>query len=79
MRRLVVKPVKTSKLLEKLREMTDLELRQKLNDTREELFNLRFQGATGHLDDFTRIRQVRKEIARINTVMREKELEAKHV
>lgn len=77
----MVTPVKTKNknTHDKLREMTDLELRKKLDDTREELFNLRFQGATGHLDDFTRIRQVRKEIARIQTVMREKELEAEHV
>lgn len=71
--------MKTKDKRDKLREMTDLELHKKLDDTREELFNLRFQGATGHLDDFTRIRLVRKEIARIQTVMREKELEAEHV
>ena len=58
----------------KLNEMTPLELREKLNQNKEELFNYRFQVATGHLDDYTKIRQVKKQIARINTVLKQKEL-----
>lgn len=46
------------------------ELSSKLNDAREELFNLRFQHATGQLDDPMRLRQVRKDIARIMTVIK---------
>ncbi len=60
--------------LKKMREMTPLELRDKLRDLKEELFNLRFQMATGHLDDYSRIRHLRKQIARVQTVIREREL-----
>ena len=49
-------------------------LEEKLREAKEELFNLRFQNATGQLDNTARLRQVRKEIARIYTVMREREL-----
>ncbi len=59
----------------KMREMTPLELDAKLKSTVEELFNLRFQLATGHLEDFTKIKQHRKEIARMKTVKRHKELQ----
>jgi len=52
------------------------ELSEKLDEAKEELFNLRFQLATNQLDNATRLRQVRREIARIRTVMREQELEA---
>jgi large subunit ribosomal protein L29 len=50
------------------------ELASKLAEAKEELFNLRFQGATGQLESHGRLRAVRKEIARIYTVMREREL-----
>ncbi|MBA9001295.1 MULTISPECIES: 50S ribosomal protein L29 [Thermomonospora] len=46
----------------------------KLKEAKEELFNLRFQAATGQLDNHGRLRQVKREIARIYTVMREREL-----
>jgi large subunit ribosomal protein L29 len=59
-----------------VREMTADELQNKLTGLKEELFNLRFQVATGQLDNPMRIRDVRKNIARIMTVMREKELKA---
>ncbi len=49
-------------------------LEEKLRDAKEELFNLRFQNATGQLDNTARLRAVRKDIARIYTVMREREL-----
>ena len=57
-----------------LRELTDDELIERLRESKEELFNLRFQGATGQLESHGRLRAVRKEIARIYTVMREREL-----
>ena len=57
-----------------LRELTDEELTERLRESKEELFNLRFQGATGQLESHGRLRAVRKEIARIYTVMREREL-----
>ena len=57
-----------------LRELTDEELTDKLRESKEELFNLRFQMATGQLDNNRRLRTVRREIARIYTVLREREL-----
>ncbi|WP_167105968.1 50S ribosomal protein L29 [Mycobacterium sp. DL592] len=57
-----------------LRELTDDELAEKLRESKEELFNLRFQMATGQLDNNRRLRLVRQEIARIYTVLREREL-----
>ncbi|WP_229053067.1 50S ribosomal protein L29 [Aeromicrobium sp. Leaf350] len=50
------------------------DLGEKLRDAKEELFNLRFQNATGQLDNTARLRTVRKDIARIYTVLREREL-----
>jgi large subunit ribosomal protein L29 len=61
-------------LTAQLRVSTEEELRSKLAEAKEELFNLRFQGATGQLESHGRLRAVRKEIARIYTVMREREL-----
>jgi large subunit ribosomal protein L29 len=57
-----------------LRTSTEEELVTKLREAKEELFNLRFQAATGQLESHGRLRGVRKEIARIYTVMREREL-----
>jgi len=57
-----------------IRDMTAEELQARLKDLKGELFNLRFQMATGQLDNIMRIRQVRKDIARVKTVMREMEL-----
>ena len=55
------------------------ELQQKARETKEELFNLRFQLRTGHLSDFSRVRAVRREYAQIQTAISEKRLaEAKH-
>jgi len=66
----VVKVMKTNEL----RNLTTAELEQKINGFKEELFNLRFQLATGQLDNPIRIRDVRKSIARTKTVLREREL-----
>jgi large subunit ribosomal protein L29 len=57
-----------------VRELTDDELVLRLREAKEELFNLRFQMATGQLDNNRRLRTVRHDIARIYTVMREREL-----
>jgi large subunit ribosomal protein L29 len=59
-----------------LRELPDDELLARVDAAKEELFNLRFQLATGQLDNPTRIREVRHEVARIATVLREREIEA---
>ncbi|GAA3698048.1 50S ribosomal protein L29 [Gordonia sp. DT218] len=57
-----------------LRELSDTDLVDRLKESKEELFNLRFQMATGQLDNNRRLRTVRREIARVYTVMREREL-----
>ena len=57
-----------------LRGLEDDELVTKLKEHKEELFNLRFQSATGQLDNNKRLQTVRRDIARIYTVMREREL-----
>lgn len=57
-----------------IRELTAEELQKKLSDLKEELFNLRFQLATGQLDNALRVRDVRRSIARVMTVQREREL-----
>jgi large subunit ribosomal protein L29 len=57
-----------------LRQLGDEELVGKLREAKEELFNLRFQAATGQLENNSRLRIVRKDIARIYTLMREREL-----
>ena len=57
-----------------LRNLDDTELAGKLREAKEELFNLRFQGATGQLENHGRLRAVRKDIARIYTILREREL-----
>lgn len=57
-----------------LRDMTTEELSQKLSGVKEELFNLRFQLATNQLDNPMRIRECRHSIARIKTILREREL-----
>lgn len=59
-----------------LRELSDSELREKLAGFKQELFNLRFQMATRQLDNPMRIREVKRDIARIKTILRQRELEA---
>jgi large subunit ribosomal protein L29 len=65
--------VKSMKVKE-VRDMTVNELEHKLVNLKEELFNLHFQLATGQLDNPMRVKDVRKSIARVKTVMREREL-----
>ena len=57
-----------------LRELTVEELDKKVEELKQELFNLRFQMATGQLDNPMRIRQVKRDIARAKTIIREREL-----
>ena len=59
-----------------LRELADDQLLDQLGDSKQELFNLRFQFATGQLENSARISQVKRDIARINTVLREREIAA---
>jgi len=59
-----------------LRECADDELSVRLTDARQELFNLRFQHVTGQLDNYSRINHLRKEVARLNTLLREREIVA---
>ena len=57
-----------------LDELNDIDLEARLREAKEELFNLRFQAATGQLENHGRLRTVKKDIARIYTVVREREL-----
>jgi large subunit ribosomal protein L29 len=59
-----------------LRDLTTAEIEQNVKSLKEELFNLRFQLATGQLENTARIREVRKAIARMKTVIREREISA---
>ena len=65
-----------TKAAAELRELNDTELEHRLGEAKEELFNLRFQNATGQLDNIARIPQVRREVARIETLLREREISA---
>ena len=65
-----------SKAAAELRELSDEQLLERAESAKEELFNLRFQLATGQLDDSSSIKKIRHEIARIATLMRQREIEA---
>ena len=65
--------------MKELRDLTADELTQKLAETKEELFNLRFQNATGQLDNYKRLNDLRKDVARLKTILREQELNAGQV
>ncbi|GAB6106911.1 50S ribosomal protein L29 [Fusibacter bizertensis] len=60
----------------KIKEMTSQELNEKMVELKNELFNLRFQLATGQLDNPMKIKAIKKDIARVNTILRQKEIEA---
>ena len=60
--------------MQELLELDDRDLQKRLADLHEELFNLRFQYATRQLTNHTRMRDVRRDIARVNTLMRQREL-----
>ncbi len=59
-----------------LRDVDEDELATRLTEARQELFNLRFQHVTGQLDNYARLGEIRKDIARINTILREREIDA---
>ena len=59
-----------------LRELNDTELANRVREYREELFNLRFQNATGQLENTTRLNHVKKDIARCETLLRAREIAA---
>jgi large subunit ribosomal protein L29 len=62
-----------------IRELSTDEIEQRLEETKEELFNLRFQNATGQLDNYRRLGLLRREIARIHTILRQRQLEGADV
>jgi len=62
--------------VEEYRGMVSDELLTRLDEVKQELFNLRFQHVTGQLDNMSRLGQLRKEVARINTILREHEIAA---
>ena len=60
--------------LKKMREMTEVELNTELGKMKKELFNLRFQHVTGQLENPVQMRKLKRDIARVKTIIREKEL-----
>jgi large subunit ribosomal protein L29 len=60
--------------MSEMRSLSELELNNRLNDSHQELFNLRFQRVSGQLTNTARVSEVRKTIARIKTLLREREL-----
>ena len=62
--------------MSELRELGDDELESRLAETKAELFNLRFQHVTGQLDNYTRLAVVKRDVARMNTMLRQREIEA---
>ena len=63
--------------IEKIREMTDIELNSEFKKLKNELFNLRFQHVTGQLENPIKMRDTKKQIARVKTIIRENELKQK--
>ena len=72
---MVVNRMKVNELKKELKGLSTAELVEKENELEQELFNLRFQLATGQLEGTARIREVRKQIARIKTALRQEELQ----
>jgi len=65
-----------NKVADEIRALADAELETRLGEAKQELFNLRFQLVTGQLDNTARIGQIKKQVARIETVLREREIAA---
>ena len=59
-----------------IRNMSAAEINAKVSELRNEAMNLRFQDVSGQLTDYSRVREVRRDIARLNTILREKELKS---
>ena len=72
---MVVNRMKVNELKKELKGLSTADLVEKENELKQELFNLRFQLATGQLEGTARIREVRKQIARIKTALRQEELQ----
>mgnify|MGYP000631617683 CR=1 FL=1 len=72
-----MKMVVTRMKVKEIRELTTDQIIAKIKETKEELFNLRFQQATGNLEKPSRIRELRHTVARLKTVLRERELNDK--
>ena len=72
---MVVNRMKVNELKKELKGLSTAELVEKENELKQELFNLRFQLATGQLEGTARIREVRKQIARIKTALHQEELQ----
>ena len=72
---MVVNRMKVNELKKELKGLSTAELVEKENELKQELFNLRFQLATGQVEGTARIREVRKQIARIKTALRQEELQ----
>ena len=72
---MVVNRMKVNELKKELKGLSTAELVEKENELKQELFNLRFQLATGQLEGTARIREVRKQIARIKSALRQEELQ----
>jgi large subunit ribosomal protein L29 len=68
-----VSPLKSSEL-RSLRELTTRELEEKLTATKEEMFNLRFQLVTGHLEDHAKVKKLRRDIAQLYTILAQRRL-----
>ena len=60
--------------VQEIRNMGTADIQKKLEDAREEYFNLRFQRASGQLEDYTQVKRVKREIARMLTILREREI-----
>ena len=69
-----MRPVKAREVMD----MSDDDLKKALNDSKDELFRLKFQLATGQLDNPMRIKDVKRDIARVQTIMRQRELGISH-
>ena len=65
-----------NKLAAQVRDLSEDDLITRLAEAKQELFNLRFQNVTGQLDNSARIRQVRRDVARIETILRQREIAA---
>ena len=63
---------------EKLRELTEAELDVQLREAESQIWKLRFQGATGQTEGLSKLRELRRDLARIRTILREKELEQEY-
>jgi large subunit ribosomal protein L29 len=63
---------------DKLRELTDEELDAQMRDTETQIWKIRFQGATGQTEGLPRLRSLRRDLARMRTILREKELSESH-